>query len=41
MVEPTESETLEEIDRFCDDHDHIRDEIAKIESGSGRERTTL
>ncbi|HXD25910.1 MAG TPA: aminomethyl-transferring glycine dehydrogenase subunit GcvPB, partial [Propionibacteriaceae bacterium] len=33
MVEPTESETLEEIDRFCDAMINIRDEIAKIESG--------
>ncbi len=33
MVEPTESETLEEIDRFCDAMINIREEIAKIESG--------
>jgi glycine dehydrogenase len=33
MVEPTESEPLEEIDRFCDAMISIRAEIAKIESG--------
>ena len=33
MVEPTESEPLEEIDRFCDAMINIRAEIAKIESG--------
>jgi glycine dehydrogenase len=33
MVEPTESETLEEIDRFCDAMIAIRQEIRRIESG--------
>jgi glycine dehydrogenase len=33
MVEPTESEPLEEIDRFCDAVINIRAEIAKIETG--------
>ncbi len=33
MVEPTESEGLEEIDRFCDAMIAIRGEIAKVESG--------
>jgi glycine dehydrogenase len=33
MVEPTESEPLEEIDRFCKAMINIRAEIAKIESG--------
>lgn len=33
MVEPTESEPLEEIDRFCDAMITIRAEIAKIETG--------
>jgi glycine dehydrogenase len=33
MVEPTESEPLEEIDRFCEAMISIRAEIAKIESG--------
>jgi glycine dehydrogenase len=41
MVEPTESEPLEEIDRFCDAMITIRGEIAKIEQGSGPGRTTL
>ena len=34
MVEPTESESLEELDRFCDAMIAIRGEIAKVESGS-------
>jgi glycine dehydrogenase len=33
MVEPTESEPLEEIDRFCQAMISIRGEIAKIETG--------
>ncbi len=33
MVEPTESESLEEIDRFCDVLLQIRQEIADVESG--------
>ena len=33
MVEPTESESLEELDRFCDVLLQIRQEIADIESG--------
>ncbi|MDP7066024.1 MAG: aminomethyl-transferring glycine dehydrogenase [Acidimicrobiales bacterium] len=33
MVEPTESESKEEIDRFCDAMIQIRHEISKIESG--------
>ena len=33
MVEPTESESLAEIDRFCDVLLQIREEIADIESG--------
>jgi glycine dehydrogenase len=33
MVEPTESEGLEELDRFCDAMIAIRAEIAKVESG--------
>ncbi|OQV14271.1 Glycine dehydrogenase (decarboxylating), mitochondrial [Hypsibius exemplaris] len=31
MVEPTESESLEELDRFCDAMIHIREEIRQIE----------
>ncbi len=33
MVEPTESETLREVDRFCDAMLAIRAEIAKVETG--------
>jgi glycine dehydrogenase len=33
MIEPTESESLEELDRFCDAMISIRREIAAIESG--------
>ena len=33
MVEPTESESLEELDRFCDAMIAVRAEIAKVESG--------
>ena len=33
MVEPTESESKEEIDRFCDAMINIRNEISRIESG--------
>ncbi|GAA2104359.1 aminomethyl-transferring glycine dehydrogenase [Microlunatus panaciterrae] len=33
MVEPTESENLEELDRFCDAMIDIRAEIAKVEAG--------
>jgi glycine dehydrogenase len=34
MVEPTESEPLVELDRFCDAMIAIRQEIAKVESGA-------
>lgn len=33
MIEPTESESKEELDRFCDALISIRDEIAQVESG--------
>ncbi|MDJ1182148.1 aminomethyl-transferring glycine dehydrogenase [Roseofilum casamattae] len=33
MVEPTESESIEELDRFCDAMIAIREEIAEIENG--------
>jgi glycine dehydrogenase len=33
MVEPTESESVEELDRFCDTMQAIRNEIAEIETG--------
>ena len=34
MVEPTESESLSELDRFCDAMIAIREEIKQIESGA-------
>jgi glycine dehydrogenase len=34
MVEPTESESLRELDRFCDAMIAIRGEIAKVEAGT-------
>jgi glycine dehydrogenase len=34
MVEPTESEPLAELDRFCDAMIAIRGEIAKVEAGT-------
>jgi glycine dehydrogenase len=37
MVEPTESESLEELDRFCEAMISIREEIAKVESGDWTE----
>jgi glycine dehydrogenase len=33
MVEPTESESLDELDRFCDAMIAIRAEVAKVEAG--------
>ena len=33
MIEPTESESLAELDRFCEAMIAIRNEIAKVESG--------
>ena len=33
MIEPTESESLAELDRFCDAMIQIRDEIRQVESG--------
>jgi glycine dehydrogenase len=33
MIEPTESESQEELDRFCDAMIQIRNEIAKVQSG--------
>ena len=33
MIEPTESESLAEIDRFCDAMLSIRDEIRAVEDG--------
>ncbi|HMJ71676.1 MAG TPA: aminomethyl-transferring glycine dehydrogenase [Cyclobacteriaceae bacterium] len=34
MIEPTESETKEELDRFCDALIEIRNEIAEVEKGT-------
>ena len=34
MVEPTESESLDELDRFCDAMIAIRAEIAQVEQGA-------
>jgi glycine dehydrogenase len=34
MIEPTESESKEELDRFCDAMIHIRQEIALVENGT-------
>ena len=33
MIEPTESESLREIDRFCDAMTAIRSEISEVENG--------
>jgi glycine dehydrogenase len=33
MIEPTESESIDELDRFCDAMISIRDEIKRIETG--------
>jgi glycine dehydrogenase len=33
MIEPTESENIEELDRFCDSMIQIRNEIKKVQSG--------
>ncbi len=42
MIEPTESESLEELDRFCDAMISIREEIREIEEGrADRENNVL
>jgi glycine dehydrogenase len=41
MIEPTESESLEELDRFCDALIAIRAEIAEIEDGSADRQDNL
>ncbi len=38
MIEPTESESKEELDRFCDALISIREEIREIEAGQRRSR---
>ena len=40
MIEPTESESKAELDRFCDAMIAIREEIRAIESGQRRPRRT-
>jgi glycine dehydrogenase len=41
MIEPTESEPKEELDRFCDAMISIRDEIREIESGEADRQDNL
>jgi len=41
MVEPTESESREELDRFCDALIAIREEIREIETGAADRETNL
>ena len=42
MIEPTESESLKELDRFCEAMINIRDEIREIEDGnSSKENNVL
>jgi glycine dehydrogenase len=41
MVEPTESESLQELDRFCDALIAIRAEIAAIEAGQADKQTNI
>jgi glycine dehydrogenase len=41
MVEPTESEPLVELDRFCDAMISIRKEVADVESGAADKQDNL
>ena len=41
MVEPTESEAQEELDRFCDVMISIREEIREIRSGQGDQKNNV
>ena len=41
MIEPTESEALEELDRFCDAMISIRKEIAELEDGTADRRDNV
>ena len=41
MIEPTESESMSEIERFIDAMLTIREEIRAVESGPGRRRATM
>ena len=40
MIEPTESESKAELDRFCEAMIAIRDEIREIEEGRADRETT-
>lgn len=41
MIEPTESESLQELDRFCEAMIKIREEIREIESGKASKEDNL
>jgi glycine dehydrogenase len=41
MIEPTESEPLVELDRFCDAMIHIKKEIADVESGAADKQDNM
>jgi glycine dehydrogenase len=41
MIEPTESESKEELDRFCDAMIAIREEIREVEEGRADRRINL
>ena len=41
MVEPTESESLAELDRFCEAMISIREEIAEVESGKADRKNNV
>jgi glycine dehydrogenase len=41
MIEPTESESKEELDRFCDALIAIRDEIREVEEGRANRESNL
>ncbi len=41
MIEPTESESLHELNRFCEAMNAIRDEIAEIENGTADKKNNV
>jgi glycine dehydrogenase len=41
MIEPTESETKEELDRFCDALIEIRNEISEVEKGTAQKENNV
>ncbi len=41
MIEPTESESMAELDRFCDAMLSIREEIREVEQGTDQRRAEL